>query len=69
MRYVANAYCPDDIAARFRAALLDFSDAVECATLRDRLALANFVPVSLTDYELIPDGSREVEAAGYDRPF
>jgi ABC-type phosphate/phosphonate transport system substrate-binding protein len=65
---VASAVCPDDIVDRFRSALAEFGEAGECAMLREQLALAKFVPVSLRDYDLISHWHRQAEAAGYYRP-
>jgi ABC-type phosphate/phosphonate transport system substrate-binding protein len=65
---VASANCPDDIVDRLRSALEEFGDARECAMLRNQLALAKFVPVSLRDYDVISHWAWQAEAAGYDRP-
>jgi ABC-type phosphate/phosphonate transport system substrate-binding protein len=65
---VASADCPDDIVARLRSALAEFGNADEYATLREQLALAKFVPVSLSEYDLILRWARQAEVAGYDRP-
>jgi len=65
---VASATCPDDLVAQLRAALCAFGAATECAELRDRLCLAGFFPVCLSDYDIITAWEREAEAAGYGQP-
>lgn len=65
---VAAATCPDDIVEKLRTTLLTFATDPACASLRDRLCLAGFAPVMLSDYELMLRWDSEARAAGYAEP-
>lgn len=66
--FVASPSCPRHVIEALRAAFLAVDEAPELATIRERLLLKGFCPVSESSYDLLGAWDAEALAAGYETP-
>jgi ABC-type phosphate/phosphonate transport system substrate-binding protein len=65
---VAAPACPDGIVSALQNVLLRFGETPASESLRDRLCLEAFVPVTTDDYSLTTRWDAEARVAGYREP-
>ncbi len=65
---VAAPTCPDGIVSALQGVLAKFGETPACESLRDRLCLEAFVPVTTDDYSLMTRWDTEARVAGYREP-
>jgi ABC-type phosphate/phosphonate transport system substrate-binding protein len=66
--FVASRSCPPQVIEALRTAFLAVEEAPELATIRERLLLGGFCPVSEASYDLLGAWDAEALAVGYDMP-